>query len=187
MTTGYRIDKQDAAYFTTLTVVEWVDLFVRDNYKQLIADSLNYCVKEKGLEIFAYVIMTNHIHLISRAKFANLSDIHRDFKKYTSNKLIEEIQNGLESRKDWMLEIFRSAAAKHERNKKFQVWIQDNHAEEVYSAKFTLSKIKYIHNNPVEEGIVQFPEQYLYSSASDYAGRKSPVEVSVINLHNLYY
>ena len=72
------------------------------------------------------------------------------------------------------------------RNKNYQVWQQNNHAEEVYSPKFTLSKIKYIHNNAVEEGLVSKPEDYLYSSAKDYAGMKSPVNVAMIELHILY-
>ncbi len=63
----------------------------------------------------------------------------------------------------------------------------NNHPEEVYNPKFTLSKINYIHNNPVEAGLVDRPEDYLFSSAVDYAGDRSPVIVSLINLHNLYY
>jgi len=91
-----------------------------------------------------------------------------------------------------MLPIFKSAGEKNPRNTNYQVWQQNNHAEEVYSPKFTLSKIKYIHNakhpsdNPVEEGFVERPEDYLYSSAKDYAGMKSPVDVSLIELHSLF-
>jgi len=85
-----------------------------------------------------------------------------------------------------MLPIFKAAGEKNIRNTNFQIWQQNNHAEEVYSPKFTLSKIKYIHNNPVEEGFVERPEDYLYSSAKDYSGMKSPVNVSMIELHSLF-
>ena len=76
---------------------------------------------------------------------------------------------------------------KHSRNKKFQLWQQHNHPEEVYSPKFTLSKIKYIHNNPVDAGLVDRPEKYYYSSATDYAGDNGHVKITLLNLHNLYY
>jgi putative transposase len=169
----------------TLTTVEWIDIFTRDRYKQILCDSLNYCIDNKGLEIFCYVIMTNHMHLIARAKNSNLSDVIRDFKKYTSGILINEIRIGRESRKEWMMKILESGGEKQTKKSLHQLWQYNNHAEEVISPKFTLSKIRYIHNNPVEEGIVQYPEQYYYSSARDYAGLKGPVKVSVINLHNL--
>ena len=86
-----------------------------------------------------------------------------------------------------MLDIFAKAAEKHSRNKKFQLWQHHNHPEEVYSPKFTLSKIKYIHNNPVDAGLVDRPEKYYFSSAVDYAGGKGPVKITLLNLHNLYY
>jgi REP element-mobilizing transposase RayT len=183
----YKIDKQDGAYFMTFTTVGWVDLFIRDTYKQFIADSLNFCVNERGLEIYSYVIMPSHIHLLAGAKENNLSTVVGSFKKFTSRELTKKIQDGGESRREWLLPIFKEAGEKNPRNKKFQIWQQDNHPEEVYSPKFTLSKIKYIHNNPVEEGFVSRPEEYLYSSAKDYSGIKGPVKVSLIELHSLFY
>ncbi|HRH67196.1 MAG TPA: transposase [Bacteroidia bacterium] len=184
---AYQIHKQESAYFLTLTTVRWVDLFIREKYKQIICDSLNYCIEKKGLEVFCYVIMTSHIHLIARSKSSDLSKVMRDFKKFTSGSLINEIRFGPESRKEWLLKIFAEGDEKQTNKSGHQLWKYNNHAEEVYSPRFTLSKIKYIHNNPVMEGIVEFPEQYYYSSARDYAGLKGLVNVSVINLHNLYY
>ena len=87
---AYQIHKQDAAYFLTLTAVEWADVFLRREHKQILCDSLNFCVNVKGLEIFAYVIMTSHVHLIARAKEGNLSEIIRDFKKFTSAMLLRD-------------------------------------------------------------------------------------------------
>ena len=181
---AYQIHKQEAVYFMTLTTISWVDIFTRDSYKQLLCDSLNFCVEKKGLEIFSYVIMTSHMHMIARAKNSDLSRVMRDFKKYTSGSLIHEIRMGRESRKEWLLKMLEEGGDKQTKKSLHQLWQYNNHAEETYSPKFTLSKIKYIHNNPVEEGIVQFPEQYYYGSARDYAGLKGPVKVSLINLHN---
>ena len=184
---AYQIHKQDATYFLTPTVVEWADALMRHEHKNIVCNSLNHCVKHKGLEIFSYVIMSSHIHMIARAKNGDLSNVIRDFKKFTSSALIKEFESGRESRKEWLLEIFRKGGAKQSKKSNHQLWQYNNHAEEVYSPKFTLSKIMYIHMNPVEAGLVSRAEDYIYSSAIDYAGGVGPVKVSVLNLHNLYY
>jgi hypothetical protein len=103
----------------------------------------------------------------------DLSGVLRDLKKYTSKKIIVAIQeNPVESRKDWMLNIFTEHGGKNNRNKDYQFWRQDNHPEELYSTKFVCQKRNYIHQNPVEAGIVEMPEHYLYSSAKDYSSGK---------------
>jgi len=187
MTTGYQINKQDGTYFLTWTVIGWVDLFIRDTYKQLIADSLNFCMAKHKLQIYAYVIMPSHIHPIANSKNNNLSTVTGHFKSYTSRELIKLIKSPGESRREWLLPVFRSAGQLNSRNINNQIWQQQNHAVEVYSSKFTLSKINYIHNNPVEAGMVQYPHEYLYSSARDYAGNSSPVKITQIELHSLFY
>ena len=113
--------------------------------------------------------MSNHLHLVISAKNNDLSDILRDFKKYTSKQIIAAIEiNQHESRREWMLNIFREQGEKNSRNTNFQFWRQDNQPQELYSAAFIFQKINYIHNNPVEAGIVDKPEHYLYSSPKDY-------------------
>ncbi len=183
---AFQIHKQDAAYFLTLTAVEWADVFLRREHKQILCDSLNFCVNVKGLEIFAYVIMTSHVHLIARAKEGNLSEIIRDFKKFTSAMLLRDLRSSTESRRGWMLDLFKEGGRKQKKKSTMQIWQYNNHALEVFGPQFTLEKILYIHNNPVEAGFVGRPEEYLFSSAQDYAGQKGPVIVSVINLHNLF-
>ena len=101
---GYKIDKQDGIYFTTSTVVGWVDLFIRDTYKKILADSLNFCIKYKGLNVHAYVFMSSHIHMVVSANNNNLSQIMCDFKKFTSTSLIREILTLKESRRDCLIQ-----------------------------------------------------------------------------------
>lgn len=180
MPTGYQIKEQYALYFLTLQIVEWVDIFTRDKYKSLIIDNLQYCQNNKGLEIFAYVIMTNHIHIIARSNTGSLSDTIRDFKSYTSKELLKLIDSETESRRKWMLEIFSKAACKHERNSQYQIWTHENHAEQLWSNDFIASKLDYIHQNPVRAGFVSMPEDYLYSSARNYAEMVSVLKVTVI-------
>ena len=153
-------------------------MFTRNEYKQIIVNSFDYCRKNKGLELYAYVPkafgMTNHIHLIARAKEPfHLSDIIRDFKKFTANQLLLLMQQPTESRSDWMMKRFEFSAKSNARNSVYQLWTHENHAIELFTPKFTNQKLDYIHNNPVRAGIVEKPEDYLYSSARNYAGLKA--------------
>ena|SRR5215831_1075129 len=166
---GYKIRNQHVPHFITFAVVEWIDVFTRKLYRDIVLDSLRYCQAEKGLLLHCWCIMSNHLHLIASARNQDLSDLLRDFKKFTSKEIVKAIQaNQWESRKDWMLEMFNREGEKNSRNKNFQFWRQENHPEELYSPEFILQKRNYIHNNPVTAGIVERPEHYLYSSAKDY-------------------
>jgi REP element-mobilizing transposase RayT len=124
--------------------------------------------------------MTNHIHLIARSENGQLSSTVRDFKSYTSKIILNEIDSPAESRKDWMLKLFKEAAFKHKRNSEYQFWTHENHAEILFSNKFIEQKPDYLHNNPVRAGIVNEPQEYKYSSAVDYAGGKGLLDVVLI-------
>lgn len=166
---GYKIRDQSAIHFLTFTVVEWIDVFTRQAYRDTLLESLRFCQVEKGLLLHCWCLMSNHLHLIVSAKNANLSDITRDFKKFTSKALIKAISTYPgESRRDWMLKLFSQQGAGNLRNKDYQFWRQDNHPEEIYSPWFLSQKMDYIHDNPVVAGIVDHPWEYLYSSARDY-------------------
>ena len=90
---------------------------------------MKFCQKEKGLEIFAWVIISNHIHILARSATGELSNTIRDFKKFTNKKIILEIsENTNESRKEWMLRLFSHAAKRQNKLGKYQVWTHENHA-----------------------------------------------------------
>ncbi len=178
MSTGYQIKNQSALHYLTLQIVQWADIFTRKKYRDIIIDSLLYCQQNKGLEIYAYVIMSNHMHLLAKSAQDDLSGVIRDFKRHTSTKMLEAIQNNDESRKEWLLLIFKYAAKGHKRNENYQVWTHENHAEEIFSNSFIEQKIEYIHNNPVRAGLVAKPEDYLYSSARNYAELDSVIEIN---------
>lgn len=166
---GYKIRNQQAVHFITFAVVEWIDVFTRKDYRDIVLDSIRFCQKEKGLILHSWCIMSNHLHLIISAKEGNLSDVLRDFKKFTSKQLLKAIEdNKQESRREWMLDIFSKEGQKNSRNSNYQFWRQDNQPMELYSPAFIFQKTNYIHNNAVEAGIVEKPEDYLYSSAKDY-------------------
>ena len=165
----YRILDQHGLNYVTCTVVGWVDVFTRKTYRDIVLESLAYCRKEKGLIICAYVIMSNHIHMIVRADGEiTLSEVLRDFKKYTSRQILEAIAKGNESRKEWMLHVFRYYARFHANSRTHQFWLQDNHPIALVSPKVIWQKVDYIHQNPVRAGWVDKAEEYLYSSARNY-------------------
>jgi len=153
----------------------WVDVFTRNEYKNILVENLEYCQIHKGLEIFAWCIMTNHLHMVIRANEGfRLQNILRDYKKFTSKAIIQAItENIQESRKEWLLQHFKTPEG-------YRFWRGDNKPIELWSNKVIDEKIDYIHQNPVEEGIVFRAEDYLYSSAADYAGEKGLLDVIVI-------
>jgi len=177
MSNGYLIHNPAATYFLTLQVIDWVDVFSREIYRKEIINSLTYCRKEKGLILYAYVVMTNHLHIIVRAENENLTDVLRDFKKFTASQILRLIKAGPESRQDWMLKRFEFAARSHVRNSEYQFWTHENHAMEIHSPWFMKQKMDYLHNNPVKAGWVAEPWEWLYSSATNYCGKISLMEV----------
>jgi len=105
---------------------------------------------------------------MASSETGELSSIVRDLKRFTSKKILKAIEEEPEGRREVVLKHFRDAASKHVRNKEFQVWMHHNHPIELSSNKFIRQRLNYIHNNPVAAGMVEFPEDYMYSSASNY-------------------
>lgn len=177
---SYRVSDQLNPYFLTCTVVHWIDFFSRKDYKDVIVDSLNYCVAEKYLHVYAWVIMSNHVHLVGKCDAPGaMSDFLRDFKKFTSKRFISLIEEVPESRREWLLDKFSFEARRTLRAEQFKIWQNDNHPIDLSNID-PMEKIDYIHMNPVRAGIVYSPEQYVYSSAIDYSGGKGLVKVTVI-------
>jgi REP element-mobilizing transposase RayT len=180
MSTGYKIQEKDGAHFLTFQIVGWVDLFTRKDYRDEVIDSFKYCQKGKGLNLFAYVIMSNHIHILAQSEVGDLSGFTRDFKNYSSKRFLEIIDGGKESRSDWLKLIF-NYHGRFKNKQTNQIRTHENHAEHIFRQKFIEQKVHYIHNNPVRSGIVVNPEDYLYSSARNYAGLESVIDVIEID------
>jgi len=109
MSEKYKFNDPEGIYFTTLTVVQWIDLFTRKELEYIVVNSLKHCQEHKGLIIHAWCLMPSHLHLNLSSKDEKLSDILRDFKKYTSKEIIKQINLINESRKEWLLEMFKKA------------------------------------------------------------------------------
>jgi REP element-mobilizing transposase RayT len=180
MSTGYKIEEQDELHYVTFQIVRWVDLFTRQIYRDIVINSLVFCQQHKGLEIYAFVVMSNHLHLLVKSERAELSNTIKEFKSYTAKEMLKAINTESESRRDWMLNLFEFSAKQHKRNEKYQLWTHENHAEIIYSNQFMDVKINYIHENPVRAGIVEKVEDYLYSSAKNYAGLQGVLDVTLV-------
>jgi len=175
----YKILDPEGVYFVSYATTGWIDVFTRETYCNIALESLAYCQEKKGLILHAWCIMPSHIHLLASTKIPEnkLEKILQDTKKFTAREIIKAIEeNRLESRKEWMLKQFKQSG-KAGIN---QFWQHDNHPIETYSNEIIQQKIDYIHNNPVEAGIVDEPWHYRYSSSRDYAGIKGLLKVEML-------
>lgn len=183
MSVKYKIRDQQGLNFLTCTLCCWVDLFTRAAFRDIVLDSWKYCREHKGLQVWGYVIMSNHIHLIASAKAPHkLENIVRDFKAHTARKFLELLQDKTrpESRREWLLYLFQYFAKKFKGAQQHQVWQHDNHPIELYSEKVVIQKLRYIHANPVRAKLVHRPEDWLYSSAGNYAEGRGIYDVDLL-------
>lgn len=170
MSSRYKVRNRTIPYFVTTTVVAWVDALSRTTYKDIILDSLRYCIANKGLVVHAWVIMNNHIHLIVSVSEPNeLPAVMRDLKKFTSKKIIDAIKiHPQESRKDWMVNMFAFVGTNNPKNDMYQFWQEGYHPVALDNDDKIMQRLNYLHENPVRAGVVCEAWHYKYSSATDY-------------------
>jgi len=162
MKSRYKVIESDGVYITTSTIVEWIPIFTNEDIFQIIADSLNYCIKEKELKIYSYVIMPNHLHLIASAK--NLSESMKSFKRYTAKEIIQYLKK---SKHDWILNQLHFFKKKNKLESGYQVWQEGFHPQLISSYQMLEQKINYIHQNPVRKGFVNDADYWKYSSINN--------------------
>ncbi len=171
----YRIFKGDNhAYLLTFRFTYWLPLFnMGEPCAQIVLDSLDFCRREKGLTLFAFVLMIDHLHLI--ASHDDLSGVIRDFKTFTSRQIRAELQQV--GRERW-LELLETRARTAGTGQEFKVWEEGAHPKRIESDAMFWQKIEYVHNNPVRKGFVARPEDWRWSSAGSYlTERKGVIEI----------
>ena len=177
-----KILDQNGLNFLTMTIVEWIDLFTRPAYCDIIIDSLKFCQKEKGLNVYAFVIMSNHIHLVvDTDSEKGLSSIIQRFKSFTTNQVMEYLNDysQIESRREWLKAHFK--CKKKNIKSENQIWQKSNYPVSLFSPKVIKGKIIYIHENPVETRRVREAHHYVYSSASNYVTGSGVLDVIVLD------
>jgi REP element-mobilizing transposase RayT len=178
MSRKYKFADNDKIYFVTFTVIDWIDLFIRNEYRDIILDSIRFCQEQKGLEIYGWCIMTSHIHLIVGTESNPLQHIMRDLKRHTSEMLHQAIKSHPgESRKEWLLKAMEGNAKENSSVARFRLWQQESHPILLLNNKMAHQKLEYLHQNPVEAGFVIKAEEWKYSSAIDYIGGKGLLKV----------
>jgi len=182
MSRNYKFQNPEGWYFVSFATVFWLSVFTRRLYKDCIVKHLKFCIEEKGMILGAWIIMSNHIHLIFRAEEGNPQRLLQSFKSSTAKELIALIKNNTqESRREryiWFMEL----AAKRNKttNNKIQFWQQHNKPIELWSNHAIEKNLDYLHNNPVVSGEVSDPSHYLYSSAIDYSGGKGILDIHIM-------
>lgn len=151
-----RIDQtlSHRTYFLTCTVKNWYYIFDRHQRFHILADSLQYCQQQKGLKLYAYVFMLNHLHLIAEAP--DMIAFVRDFKRFTS----QEIQKNIIATEPTIIKLFESKEGKYE------LWEKTNMPKLIETENYLVQKINYIHQNPVRKEYVKQPEDWIWSSAN---------------------
>jgi putative transposase len=169
MTYSYRVftDKH-YAYFVTWTLIDWLALFAESRYRQIVLDALNYLRANKHTQLNAFVVMSTHVHAVLWPDDGiNLSDVTRDFKRFTSRKISKEAEQ--QGSKELLLAFKNARKANRAQDvSTYQVWQEDSHPEAIFTEIFAKQKIDYIHLNPVRAGIVKTAEEWMYSSARAY-------------------
>ena len=147
-------------YFTA-TILEWKHLLKQDRYKDIIVDSLRFLVADGRIELNAFVIMNNHIHLI----WQPLGDwtpekIQHSLLSFTAHKF----KNHLQENHEQFLQQFKVDA----KDRKYQFWERNPLGIDLVNEQMFLQKFNYIYRNPVVKGLCLLPEDYYYSSAKFY-------------------
>lgn len=184
MSTKYKFIDKQGVYFTTSTVVGWLDVFTRDVYRDILLDSIRFCQKNQGLTVHARVLMTNHLHMICSFHAKQEPGLLlKNMKSFTAIKMIDAIiNNPKESRREYMLNLFEAEGKKSSSNQCFKFWEHENHPVLLDSDILYNQKLNYLHWNPVTAGFVTEPCHWIYSSATDYfTDKKGLLDIIILD------
>jgi putative transposase len=136
-----------STHFITLVTRERGNWFVGGQDCEAILKAFEFCRARTGVACLAYVLMPDHLHalLVQPEEGSLIPKLVQDFKKYTSRKLRPDIY--------------------HDRT----LWSERYDDVPVPGSEAVLTKLHYIHMNPVRRGLVNNPDDYLWSSAGDYS------------------
>ena len=170
--TRYRIYDTEYPYLLTDTVVAWLPVFSHPELVEIVFDSWRFLQRERGVRLFGYVIMENHLHWIASADA--LSDKLARFKSYTARRIIDTMeQAGYRT----LLQELQFFKLRHKTDQTHQLWQEGSHPQQIQNDEMMWQKLEYTHNNPLRRGYVDEPTHWRYSSARDYAGQPGLIEI----------
>jgi putative transposase len=159
----YRFHVDGALFYVTFTIVDWLPVFVSEAACKIVAESLNFCHRQKGLRINAYVIMPTHFHGIffhETFQAKPLENVVTDFRKFTGRQLADFCKAHMPASFTQVLEQ-RSGDDRERR-----LWQPTRHPVQIENEKFWQTKFDYLHANPCRKGLVTQPEHWRFSSAN---------------------
>jgi REP element-mobilizing transposase RayT len=168
----YRIFETTYPYFLTSTVVAWLPVFAQPRFVEVVLDSWQFLQRERGVHIFGYVILDNHLHWIAAAE--DLAEQVGRFKSYTARRILDGLE---ESGYRTLLQELRFFKLRHKTDQVRQLWQEGSHPQQLQNAEMLRQKLEYMHDNPVRRGYVDRPEHWRYSSARSYLGLGGLIEV----------
>jgi putative transposase len=175
MRSRYKISEVEPPHFLTCTIVNWLPVFTRIKYLEIVTSSLAFCRQQKGLRLHAYVILDNHLHLVASSE--NLTQVMRDFKRHTAKEILAVVR---EENKLWLLKQFEFLKGAHKSKSQHQVWQEGFHPQAITTENMLIQELEYIHFNPVKIGLVDRPEDWRYSSARNYSGQDGVLEIDLV-------
>ncbi len=168
----YVITEVDQPHFMTCTVMEWLPIFTRPEVVKILLDCWQYQRDHKGLKLYGYVVLENHLHFIAQAP--NLAKCVQEFKSFTARQIIDYLKV---HHAEQLLTRLCFAKRAHKTDREYQFWQEGVHAEMVFSDEIMREKLNYIHQNPVKRGYVDRIEHWRYSSARNYEGQGGVIDI----------
>ena len=170
MKSRYKVVDQEGIYFITSSIIEWLPVFTSEDTFRIISDSLHFCLEEKSLKLYGYVITLDHLHMIVSSE--NLSEVMKSFKRHTAKEIIKYLK---QTNNEWILNQFHFYKKKNKIESEYQVWQEGFHLQLISSYEMMEQKIEYMHQNPVRKGFVNNPEYWKYSSACNLDFKGNPI------------
>ena len=168
----YKIKSNTHPHFITATTVNWIPVFAIPTAVEILYESLRYLQASDGLNLYGYVIMENHLHLIAAA--SDLSGVIRRFKSYTARRIIDFLgENGYKG----LLSQLNHFKSHHRIDSKSQLWQEGSHPKQIQNEDMMRQKLDYMHCNPVRRGYIDDPLAWRYSSARNYVKQEGLIEV----------
>lgn len=166
---------QEGIYFVSSSVLGWISIFNQDCYSDILIMELKYRRDKGQIKLFGYVIMPNHIHLIISSE--KISNIMRSIKSYTARKIIDDL---ILKENENVLNQLKILKKKSKIQSEYQMWQEGFHPKLIISEKEFRQKLDYIHYNPVSKGLIDEPQNWKYSSYSNYFGGDVLIEIDLL-------
>ncbi len=167
----YKIIHIDQPHFLTLSILHWIPVFTRPETVNHLLNSFTHLI-DRGLKLYAYVILENHLHLIAQSP--QLNKDMTNFKSYTARRIIDHLKH---EKVTTILDQLAFYKKPHKTDRSYQLWQEGMHPQLISSESMLKQKINYIHHNPVKRGYVDHAEHWRYSSARDYLGQAGLIDI----------